>query len=270
MAVYPNYLGLLAAGLSVAVFHWVYERIHHWSFTRRVGVTAVSFPPAIPALCFGIYYLHWLPEEQWMYELRSWRGSEWLFSLLGVFFAGLASLLPRRLLSLSLLVLSTMAVIPFAKPISGPIANVTFKDKWQDGVCWQSTPSTCGPASVATVLASLGLQASEKEIARAAFSSNTGTEAWYLARFIRSKSFSADFAFARDPLVLPELPMPAVVGVKVGDFGHFIAVLRKDGDNFVVADPMQGREVLPLTKILKRYRPTGFYMTMKPGQPADL
>lgn len=268
MAIYPNYTGLLAAGLSVAVFHWVYERIAHWTLARRIGVIAVSFPLSVPALCFALYYLHWLPEEKWMYELRSWRGSEWLFVLLGVFFAGVASMLPRKLLSVPLLMLSAMVVIPFAKPISGPIANGTFKDKWLDGICWQSTPSTCGPASMATILDSLGLHLTEKEIARAALSTSTGTEAWYLARFARSKGFDARFEFARDPLVAPEIALPALVGVKVGDFGHFVAVLGREGDGFVIADPMKGREVMSAAMFWKRYRPTGFYMSVKPLNPA--
>lgn len=270
MAIYPNYTGLLAAGLSVVVFHRVYERNARRPLAPRIGFAVLSLPPALPALCFATYYLHWLPEEKWMYELRSWRGSEWWFVLLGAFFAGVASLLPRKLLSAPLLMLSAMVVIPFAKPISGPIANETFRDKWEDGVCLQSTPSTCGPASVATILDSLGLHLTEKEIARAAFSSSTGTEAWYLARFIRSKGFDARFEFAHDRASLSDRALPALVGVKIGDFGHFIAVLGKDGGDYVTADPMKGRELISEEKFRKSYRPTGFSMSIKPLNPPKL
>jgi len=46
------------------------------------------------------------------------------------------------------------------------------------GCVLQSTGSTCGPAALATIFNYYGISKSEEEIARAAFSSSSGTENW--------------------------------------------------------------------------------------------
>jgi hypothetical protein len=38
--------------------------------------------------------------------------------------------------------------------------------------------------------------------------------------------------------------LPAVVGVRLGSTGYFIAILREEGDKFLVGDPLNGGEIL--------------------------
>jgi hypothetical protein len=45
-----------------------------------------------------------------------------------------------------------LLLIPFIKPIVAPFDYNRLQDRWVDGVCMQSTFSTCGPASTATLL----------------------------------------------------------------------------------------------------------------------
>jgi hypothetical protein len=99
----------------------------------------------------------------------------------------------------------------------------------------------------------------EREVAHAAHSYAGGTEAWYLARFIRSKGLSAHFEFHEG--FAPEVSFPAVAGVRVGG-GHFIGILGKEGDIYHMADPMFG-ELHVSERVLKsRYDFTGFYLVI--------
>jgi hypothetical protein len=66
---------------------------------------------------------------------------------------------------------------------------------------------------------------SEQEVAAEALTSARGTEAWYLARFCRRQGLSVTFDFR--PGLPPDLSLPAMVGVRLGTVGHFIAVLER-------------------------------------------
>jgi len=61
------------------------------------------------------------------------------------------------------------------------------------GVCLQTTYSTCGPASSASLLQAFGQDASEQQLARESFTSKGGTEIWYLARAFRRRGFRTNF-----------------------------------------------------------------------------
>jgi len=151
-------------------------------------------------------------------------------------------------------------VVPYLKPLIGPLPDREFREHQRGGICLQSTPSTCGPASVTTILWRLGAQTSEQATARAAFSYAGGTEAWYLARYVRSKGFAPRFDFRRT--FSPSVGLPAMVGVRLGSVGHFIAVLDISGDQVTFADPLSGQERIPLSEFQRRYQFTGFHMVI--------
>ena len=54
-----------------------------------------------------------------------------------------------------------------------------------------------------------------------------------------------------------------MVGVRLGNIGHFIPVLGREGERFVIGDPLKGKEVLTLEELEKRYEFTGFHMRVK-------
>ena len=215
---------------------------------------------AIPSLLFAVYYLHVLSERAWFYTFRSWTGTEFLVVFLGCTGGAAASLLHRFLLGVPLFAVIAVAVVPYVKPLMMPIPDSLFHEHWQDEVCLQSTPSTCGPASVSTIMKQLGGAPSEKATARAAHSYAGGTEAWYLARYVRSQGFRARFDFRET--FTPSVGVPAVVGVRLGSAGHFIAVLEVSGDRVTVADPLRGKERLSLAEFYRRYEFTGFHMVI--------
>jgi len=65
----------------------------------------------------------------------------------------------------------------------------------------------------------------------------------------------------------PEIPFPAVAGVRLDSSGHFIAILSRDGDLFQVGDPLVGSEKLIRKELLDRYEFTGFYLTIGKREP---
>ena len=49
----------------------------------------------------------------------------------------------------------------------------------------------------------------------------------------------------------------------VAGAGHFITVLRRNGDSYVVGDPLFGRLTLAAADLRTRYRFTGFFMIVR-------
>jgi hypothetical protein len=263
-----NPLGAMAAILAIAVFAFIYRWLRGTPLKLRLLWLALFSFLSIPALLFAIYYLHVLPERAWFYELRSWRGSEFLALFLGAAAGAFAALLPRILLGLPLVGLTALVIVPHIKPLLGGLVNAAYREQWEEDVCLQSTPSTCGPASVATILRSMGIAASEKELARSAFSYGGGTEAWYLARQIRSRGLQAHFDFRST--FDPSVGLPAVVGVRIGGLGHFIPVLNFADGVITSADPLDGRETLPVAEFQRRYHFTGFHLVVSKPELSDL
>jgi Peptidase C39 family len=256
-----NLMGLAAAVLSVIVFAMAYQSLRSRSLQGRVVALGILWILALPSLFFGFYYLHLLRDHEWFFTLRSWPGSEFLVIFSGAAGGAAAALLPRLLLGFPLFVVLACAIVPYLKPLLGPLPDQIFQEQMQGDVCLQSTPSTCGPASVTTILRSLGVSADERSTAKAAFSYSGGTEAWYLARYVRSRGLSADFAFRGT--FCPEAGLPALVGVRIGNIGHFIAVLDVKDGVVTFADPLIGKERLSLADFARRYEFTGFHMVIK-------
>lgn len=258
-----NVLGAASVACSVLAFSLTYNWLRLRSPEVRLAFLFGFTLLAAPSVLFAVYYLHVLPERAWFYTFRSWSGTEFLVVFLGCAAAAAASLLPRMFLGVPLFALLALGAVPHLKPLVGPLPDRMFQELWRGDACIQSTPSTCGPASVATILRRLGAQTSEKATARAAFSYAGGTEAWYSARYVRSKGFVPRFDFQRT--FSPSVGLPAVVGVRLGGVGHFIAVLDISDDQVTFADPLHGQEHIPLSQFQRLYEFTGFHMVISGG-----
>ena len=256
-----NFFGVAAAVLSVVTFAVAHKRARHRSVSVRIGLLCIFALLAIPSVWFAVYYLHVLGEHAWFYTLRSWPGSEFLVIFLGCVGGLAASLLPRLLLGLPLFAVIAIAVAPYIKPLIGPLPESAFREQWQGDVCLQSTPSTCGPASVTTILRRFGINTTERATAKAAFSYAGGTEAWYLARYVRHCGLTPRFEFRNT--FSPAVELPALVGVRLGGVGHFIAVLDFHDGQVTFADPLSGEEHLSLAEFQHRYVFTGFHMVIQ-------
>jgi hypothetical protein len=253
----PGALALLA---SIVAFAGTWRLVKPWPTGRKLLALVLSTLLSIPSLLFAVYYLHVLPEEAWFYELRSWPGSEFLAVFAGCAGGCVASFLPNLLMGFPLFGVIALASTPFLKPLLSPLAPDVFRDQWKDGVCLQSTLSTCGPASVCTILASQGAKVSEREMAREAFSYTGGTEAWYLARAARARGLWSRFYFGET--FAPDVPLPAMVGVRHGRMGHFIAVLSIKEGIVTFADPLEGKKQMALPDFLRRFKFSGFHLSI--------
>ncbi|CAN5520859.1 hypothetical protein BH09VER1_BH09VER1_51560 [soil metagenome] len=257
---HANFTALVALVLSLGAFAMVYRWSNAQPVKVRLGVLLVFTLCSVPSFLFVAYYLHVVPERAWFYTLHAWRGAEFLVIFAGGAAGCAASFLPRILLAFPLFLLIAAATVPYLKPLLAPLPDGALGDHWKGDACLQSTSSTCGPASICTILKSMGIPATEREAALACYSYGGGTEAWYLARYVGSKGGTALFDFRKS--FAPEVGLPALVGVHIGGVGHFIAVLSVRGDEVRFADPLVGEETLSLEKFRKRYQFTGFHMSV--------
>lgn len=61
---------------------------------------------------------------------------------------------------------------------------------------------------------------------------------------------------------VPSIPMPSIVGVRMGGFGHFIAVLKISDGIVTFVDPLSGKRDLKTEEFLKAYTFTGFHLSI--------
>lgn len=266
-----NWLGLTSALFAFPVFVWGCRCARtNLPPTKTILAWGVGVLLTIPGALYIAYYARLFGEPIWFYQLRAAPGSELLAFPAG-FLAGLlhVRIVPRLRLSrwgarlIVPLLLGFGVALPYLKPLVKPQPIHVFREQWSDGVCLQSTYSTCGPASAATIMHHLGLTVSEKELAVAAHTSASGTENWYLARALRRRGMLVSFVFSKQI----DGPLPAIVGVKLkecNNAGHFIALLEKRDDRFIFGDPMEGRFTNTLANLAGKYEFTGFMLSIQP------
>ena len=186
----------------------------------------------------------------------------WIAALAaGVLLAQARVMLIRRLIIASLVV---------AVSWYGPVRALITKppdthNTWDQGVCLQSTFSTCGPAALTTLLKDHGVTTSETEMAELCLTNHKGTHLTGLYRglslkapeglSVRAAHLSVDELVAspeRFPAVVSLMLTPELARVEpryVEDWGwdvgvmHTVVLLKvqKNG-RVLVADPGVGRE----------------------------
>ncbi|MFN7139578.1 MAG: cysteine peptidase family C39 domain-containing protein [Limisphaerales bacterium] len=264
-----NWIGILAVVLGFGAY-LIGIKVSglRWSRFSEGILGGLGILLAIPALVYVFYYSKLMGEPLWLYTIRAVPGSELLAAPAG-FFGGWIQARYVPLLKLSRVgsrcfvpvLLAFGLFIPYLKPILRPLAAHEIAQDWEGEVCLQTTPSTCGPASAATIMHQFGSKISERELAVESFSSTSGTENWYLARAIRKRGFKANFLRAD----ITEAPLPSIAGVRLptaDNAGHFIALLQRDGETIVYSDPLHGKSAATATELQKLYGFTGFFMAI--------
>lgn len=219
-------------------------------------------------MLYAAYYVHVFDNEAWYYELRALNRGELLAAGLGVL-GGTCHGWARRsdrfravvgTLSIPLVTLLLIA-IPLLKPILHPLQIERVGERWRDGACLQTTPSTCGPCATATLLRLYGITTTERNLAIEARSSARSTEVWYLIRALRRRGVQTEVYIAT-----PQpgtLPSAGLAGVRLGGRsgpGHFIAILDRHGSIYTIADSIDGITTAPLEEFQERYFFTGFFV----------
>ncbi len=220
---------------------------------------------ALPGILFTVYYLHLFDDSVWFYRFRSWPLIELSASGAGLLAGLIQAWIVRKGLRLRTLIPGLLLAglfVPYMKPVVAPLDLMSLAAMCHDGVCLQTTPSTCGPASVASILRMFDLEETEETLAREAFTSAGGTENWYLARALRRRGFSIRYVVSDRPVT--RLPSPSVAGVSLPEgIGHFISVLDETDTEYVVGDPMYGRVSVSKSRLSDSYDFTGFFMVVE-------
>jgi hypothetical protein len=206
------------------------------------------------------YYTHILDHAVWYFELRTVPWIELTFS--GIGFLGGAihqwNNAETRVGRLAVpVVFGLIVLVPFMKPILHPLNLAALQDKCTGNVCLQSSGSTCGPASAATLLRGVGMNVTERDLAAESYTYPGGTEAWYLARAIRRRGAEAEFVFSDSTL-----PSPSIAGVRMGG-GHFIAIEKVTPEAVTYVDPLKGESTATPAELRARYRFTGFFLQVR-------
>ncbi len=252
---------------------WLAKRLQ--IATSNFALFIFSLIAAVPAFLFAVYYVGILGETEWFYSFRALQGSEFSACAVGLLAGWLQTRRNqnqrvRKQMSAGFIpfILLLCVAAPYLKQIFLRPDWSNFNDRWADGVCLQSSESSCGPASAATLLKIYGKRVTEKEIAQESFTSRRGTENWYLIRTLRRHGLEARYSIS-----LPnqtDLPWPAIVGVRLGGkngAGHFIVMLGKSENRFVIGDPLTGREELNKMQLQDRYYFTGFAIAAASNSP---
>jgi hypothetical protein len=248
------------------VLFWAGEKLflHFKNAKSRSILFIAAFVIAIPGFMITLFYLHLYDDAKWFYEFRSFPFTELTASGTGLFAGLLAGAIKnRKWISRPFLIaiLCIGLMIPYLKPIAAPLSPDRLSDQWQDGVCLQSTTSSCGAASAATVFKTFGIDLTEKEIAKECFTYSGGTENWYLARAFRKRGLNVNYRITQE---LPaDLQLPAIAGVIENGFGHFITILSHDNGVYTTGDPLIGRSEHKAAALTDRYKFTGFFMEIQ-------
>lgn len=220
---------------------------------------------ALPAVVYAFYYSRLMGEPIWFYSFRSLPLTELLGSGIGFLAGWLQStrneniMLKKHFSVLFFpLFFAFVVAVPFLKPLLRPLDWSEFRERWDGGVCLQSTLSSCGPASATTLLKLKGKPASEAALARECFTYAGGTENWYLARAFHRRGFSTKFLHV--DVRTAGIPSPSIAGVRIQGRGHFIAILETNAAGITVGDPRFGTLVMQQTELLQRYDFTGFFL----------
>lgn len=241
----PLDLSILA--LTLLLFAAGLRSGRHGALLAAPGVAAVAL--------FLAYYLH-IVDGIWYYRWRSLPIVDFAPALFGLSMGAVTAKAMAREESKAAAVVAggliALLVVgaAFARPWLRPHPTDSLTERWSEGVCLQSTMRTCGPCTAATILRHLGHPATERDLAVAARTDGGGTLNWLLVRALRREGLQADF---REPASVMAVEAPAILGVRVGEAGHFIALLERDGEVLHIGEPLEGRLTLSLDEFSERY-----------------
>jgi predicted double-glycine peptidase len=220
---------------------------------------------------FGLNFRKYafMPPMSWLVGgWGRWMVIAWAASLtLGTLIGKLPRASTRRVLwFLCGVIILRTATLPFLSPLLSQSAFgclTTTVD--QDGVCLQGTPYSCGPAAAVTALRKLGFKAEENRLA--GLSGTTmliGTPDDMLAEALRKEygpqGLKVEWRYVASVDELRSWPVSIAV-IKYNQFvDHYVTVLGFDGDQIIVGDPLNGRNIMPIEEFLKTWHHVSILM----------
>jgi hypothetical protein len=159
------------------------------------------------------------------------------------------------------IVIGWFTVMPFLAPALLQTAHASLKTTINSqGICFQTTDYTCGPAAAVTALTKLGFDAEEGNLAILSHSSPViGTLPQCLADALAKRYAGLDCKFrpfdSIDQLRDADVTLAVVKDHFLTD--HCVAVLEVGLDNVVVADPARGMQKLSRERFADKWRFSG-------------
>lgn len=192
-------------------------------------------------------------------QYRSINGIEISISLLAVFFGYVSNLnffvnhsSGRNLRKYIPVLCFFVMFVPYYHPIVFPLEiNDNGKGLWRGNVCLQSTGTSCAPSAMATVFKYYGIDKTEAEIAKVAFTSALGTEDCYVLRYALNNGLSVKCYSGMKP---SEIPVPSIIAIKIGEIHHAVAVIGHENGRLAVADPLFGLKNIAYNSITEKYK----------------
>jgi hypothetical protein len=165
------------------------------------------------------------------------------------------------------IVLTWFCIMPFLAPIlvRDYLANLKSNVNSQ-GICFQSTDYTCGPAAATTALRKLGFDAEEGHLAVLSYSSPVlGTLPRCLANALKKEyaDQGLDCSFRRFDSI-GQLKQAEITLVVLKDHllsDHCAAVLEVRDDVVVLADPVRGPDIITHEQFAKVWRFSGIALS---------
>jgi predicted double-glycine peptidase len=158
------------------------------------------------------------------------------------------------------------SVLPFLVPalIKDHLSSIQTRLSY-NGVCFQSTDYTCGPAAAVTALGKLGLSAEEGELAVLSHTSPVaGTLPACLTSALQNRYGSAGLRCKyRHFDSIEQLKNAGLTLIMVRDsflLDHCLAVLKVSDSTVTVADPIAGMMSIPYEHFRKIWRFSGIVL----------
>lgn len=243
----------------MALYQLTYMKLTKLSKKLVVIISITSFFCFLPGVLIPFYYTHILDAQPWYYEYRSIQHIEYSLVMMAPFFAILAVKVKRFQIPF-LLAFISLITIPYIKHFATPLKTALLKNRIVDGITMQSVSGTCGPSALATVLRMKGIEKSERELAELCHTTQSGTEIWYIKRYLKTLGIDSEFIIDENASPL----CPSIAGtIAQGTFGHFISVLNCDKGIYTIGDSMWGKMRLPAKNVKDEIHFTGFYLKIK-------
>jgi len=149
-------------------------------------------------------------------------------------------------------------------------------DRWTNGICRQSTTSTCSAAATATLLAQYGIHTTESEMANLCLTRTRGTTALgiYRGLKIKSQSHVQILQGSLDQLLAQHRPAvisiglshndPAGVGLPIGN-SHSVVLLNENPiGTLEIADPFAGLQTWKRDQLEAAWQHEAFVLNSVP------
>jgi len=161
------------------------------------------------------------------------------------------------------IVVAWYAVMPFLAPTVLKDQHASIKTSITlDGLCFQTTDYTCGPAAAVTALGKLGIEAGEGQLAILSHSSPVvGTLPRCLSNALQNEygshglSFNYELFSSVEQLKQADFTLAVVKDHFLND--HCVAIIGVDDESVVIADPVSGKQTVTYEQFAKMWRFSG-------------